>query len=336
MKGWKYTGRRLLLFVPQMLGVTTIVFIISRLLPGNPAYLIAGPRASEETIRNVTERLGLDRPIWEQYLTYLSGLIQGDLGRSWRTSQAVVDDLLQRFPATFELITAALLVAFMIAIPLGVMAALRPGGVADRASRAYSLFAGGLPDFWWALMLIFVLYSILSIVPPPIGRLDLDVAAPARVTGMLLVDSLLAGDLRALASAGSHLALPAFTLGFVYAGPILKITRTSMGEVMQSKFITYARASGLPRRKVIRYAIRNALLPVITMVGIIYSYLLSGAVLVEQIFAWGGIGQYAVQAVASSDYMALSGVVLVTTLFSLVVYMVVDLLYLAVDPRIQY
>lgn len=336
MKAWRYAARRLALFLPQVMGVTTLVFVISRLLPGNPAFLLAGPRASPETIQRLTESLGLDKPILEQYFQYLGALSRGDLGRSWLTSQPVIDDLLQRFPATFELITFSMLLAFAIALPLGVATALRPGGIADRIARGYGLLAGGLPDFWWALMLIFVLYGILTIVPAPIGRLDLDVVAPGRVTGMLVVDSIVAGDLRALGSAVAHLSLPAFTLAFVYAGPILKMTRSSMGEAMDSKFITYATAMGLPRRVVVRYALRNALLPVITMVGVIFSYLLSGAVLVEQIFAWGGIGQYAVQAVANSDYQALTGVVLTTTVFSLLIYLAVDLLYLAVDPRVQY
>src|SRR5581483_297426 len=336
MKSWAYVLRRLALLVPQALGVTTVVFVLIRLLPGNPAYLIAGSLATQDVIDSVTKQLGLDRPLWEQYVNYVASVARGDLGKSWLTSQSVSDDLLQRFPATFELITCALVLAFLIALPLGMMTALRPGGIADRIAAGYGMLAGAMPDFWWGLVLIFVLFGQLHIAPAPLGRIDLTVSAPAKVTGLYTIDSVLAGNWAALRSSLAHLALPAFALAFVYAGPILKMTRTTMTQVLLGNFIMYARASGLPERVVARYALRNALLPVITMTGITYGYLIGGAVLIEQIFAWGGLGQYAVQAITSSDYMAVSGMVLAATIFSLLVYLVVDLLYLAVDPRIRY
>jgi ABC-type dipeptide/oligopeptide/nickel transport system permease component len=181
-----------------------------------------------------------------------------------------------------------------------------------------------------------VLFGQLQLVPAPIGRIDIALVPPPPITGFYTIDSVIAGDWRALGSALAHLALPAFTLAFVYAGPILKIARSTMVQALLGNYIMYARANGLPRRLIARYALRNALLPVITMTGITYGYLIGGAVLIEQVFAWGGLGQYAVQAITSSDYMAVSGVVLVTTLFSLLVYLIVDLLYLVVDPRIRY
>jgi peptide/nickel transport system permease protein len=280
--------------------------------------------------------MGLDRPIWQQYLIYLANVAHGDFGKSWLTSHQVGADLLQRFPATLELITVALVLAFCIALPLGMMTALRPGGIADRLASAYGMLAGAMPDFWWALVLIFVLFGKFQVVPAPLGRIDVTIPPPMQVTGMYTVDSILAANWPALKSSASQLALPAFTLAFVYAGPILKITRTTMEQVILANFIMYARASGLPRGVVTRYALRNALLPVITMTGITYGYLIGGAVLIEQMFAWGGLGQYAVQAITGSDYLAVSGMVLATTIFSLLVYLVVDLLYLAVDPRIRY
>ncbi len=334
---WRtYLLRRLVLFVPQVLAVVTIVFVIVRLLPGNPAYLLAGPRASAEQIAAVTRDLGLDQPIPVQYLRYMGGLARGDLDRSFLTSQPVAVDLLHRFPATLELITCAVILAFLIAIPLGVASALWPGGIVGRIAGGYGLLAGALPDFWWGLMLALVFFGILGVVPAPIGRIDLSIAPPPTVTGFYTVDSLVTGNWAALGSSLAHLVLPAVTLAFVYAGPIVKITQSSMREALGARYIRYATALGLSRATVTRYALRNALLPVITMVAIVYAYLLSGDVLIEQVFGWGGVGQYAVQAVASSDYAALTGVVLSTTLFSLSVYLVVDLLYLAIDPRVQY
>lgn len=334
---WRtYLLRRLLLFVPQALAVVTIVFVIVRLLPGNPAYLLAGPRASQEQIAALTRDLGLDQPIPVQYVRYMSGLTRGDLDRSYLTSQPVTEDLLHRFPATLELITCSLILAFLIAIPLGVMSAVRPKGIVGRTASGYGLLAGALPDFWWGLMLALIFFGILRIAPAPVGRLDFSLTPPPTVTGLYSVDSLLAGDWAAFGSSIAHLVLPSVTLAFVYAGPILKITQSSMREALGARYIRYATALGLGRGTVARYALRNALLPVITMIGIVYAYLLSGDVLVEQVFGWGGIGQYAVQAVSGSDYAALTGVVLLTTLFSLSVYLVVDLLYLAVDPRVHY
>jgi ABC-type dipeptide/oligopeptide/nickel transport system permease component len=298
--------------------------------------MIAGPLATKDVIASVRQQMGLDHPIWDQYLMYLGRVLHGDLGRSWLTSSQVTADILQRLPATFELITLALILAFCIAIPLGMLSALRPGTITDRLVSAYGMFAGAMPDFWWGLFLVFVLFGKLRVVSVPIGRLSLSVLPPPQVTGLLTVDSILGGDWPALWSALGHLALPAFTLAFVYAGPILKMARTTMSQALLGNFIQYAKASGLPRHLIARYALRNALLPVITMTGITYGYLIGGAVLIEQIFAWGGLGQYAVQAITSSDYMAVSGVVLTTTVFSLLVYLAVDLLYLAVDPRIRY
>jgi peptide/nickel transport system permease protein len=332
----RYVVRRLLLLVPQVLGVTTIVFFLNRLLPGDPAYMIAGSLATKDVVASVRKQMGLDLPIWDQYFIYLGRVAHGDLGKSWLTSSQVTEDILRRLPATLELVTLALILAFSIALPLGMMTALRPGTIMDRLASAYGMLAGAMPDFWWALFLVFVLFGKLQIVPAPIGRIDLSLLPPPQITGLYTVDSILSGDWPSFWSSLAHLALPAFTLAFVYAGPILKMARSTMSQALLGNFIQYARASGLPKQIIARYALRNALLPVITMTGITYGYLIGGAVLIEQIFAWGGLGQYAVQAITSSDYMAVSGVVLTTTVFSLLVYLAVDLLYLAVDPRIRY
>lgn len=332
----RYAARRIAIFVPQLLGVTTVVFIIIRLLPGDPAFFLAGPHATPAQIAQMRSTLGLDQPIPEQYLRYLGGLIHGDLGRSFMSAQPITTDLAVRFPATLELITYSMIVGIAFAVPLGVRATLHPHGFANRIASAYGLLAGALPDFWWALLLVFIAYGVLGIAPAPLGRLDVLMDSPPPLTGFYTIDSILAGQWDVFASVASHLMLPVLTLAFIYSGPILKMTRSSLREVLGQKFILYARANGLSNRVVTRYALRSALVPVLTISGVTYAYLLGGAVLVEAVFSWGGLGQYAVQALSNSDYLALSGVVLVTTTFSLTVFLVVDLLYLWIDPRIRY
>jgi peptide/nickel transport system permease protein len=329
-----YALRRFLVIIPQILGITLVVFVLIRLIPGNPAYLFAGPTASPQTIRAIERDLGLDRPIWAQYLRYMRNLLHGDLGFSLLTSQPVLHDLLDRFPATLELITVAVLLMGLFHIPLGALAA-RGGGLTNRVANAYGLLAGSLPDFWWGLMLVFVFYTGLGWVPVPLGRIDLGME-PAHRTGFLLLDSLLTGDFAAFRSAAAHVVLPALTLAFIYGAPVLKHMRTTMSAILGAPYIEYARMCGLPPRVIFRYAFRNAVIPALTMGGITYAYLIGGVALVETVFAWGGLGQYAVQVTVSSDYLALSGTVLATTLFALSVYLVLDLLYAWIDPRVRY
>src|SRR5579872_1117288 len=261
----RYVSRRLVLLAPQVLAVTTIVFFLNRLLPGDPAYMIAGSLATKDVIASVRKQMGLDLPLWDQYLGYLGRVAHGDLGKSWLTSSQVTDDILQRLPATLELISLALFMALCIAIPLGMLTALRPGTLVDRIASAYGMLAGAMPDFWWALFLVFVLFGKLQIVPAPIGRIDLALLPPPQITGFYTIDSILAEDWAAFWSAVGHLLLPSFTLAFVYAGPILKMARSTMAQALLGNFVQYARASGLPRWMIARYAMRNAMLPVITM-----------------------------------------------------------------------
>jgi peptide/nickel transport system permease protein len=247
--------------------------------------------------------------------------------------------LVRRFPATFELVTFAFVLACALAIPLGVLAAMptrrRLGGVVKRLTFLYSLVAGALPEFWWALMLILVFFVVLGIAPPPLGRIAIFVGAPPRITGLYTVDALLVGDLTAFRSALSHLVMPAFTLAFVFGAPILKMTRSQMIDVMNADFIRYANACGMDPWRIRAYALRNALLPVITLIGLTYGYLISGAVLVETVFAWGGLGQFAVQSIVSSDYFAVTGAVMAVSIFALTVYVIMDSLYVLIDPRLR-
>jgi ABC-type dipeptide/oligopeptide/nickel transport system permease component len=335
MRFARYTGRRLLFLVPQLFAVSIIVFFLIRLLPGDPAFLMAGQFATKERIEEVRGDLGLDRPLYEQYLLYVGNVLQGDFGRSWRTSQSVLQDVKQRLPATLELVLCAGLLSVALGIPIGVYTAVKRRGIADKVLFGYGMLAGSIPDFWLGLILIFVFFSQLGIVPGPIGQLDPIVSAPPPVTGMIVIDALIAGEWEAFRSALWHLLLPVATLTLVYMTLIIKNTRSAVEEMMESDFVEHGRALGLPRRTLLRYALRNAMPPVVTVIGIVFWFLLGGAVLVETVFAWGGLGQYAVEAVVNSDYAPLQAFVLLAAVFTLVVFLLVDLAYFLIDPRIR-
>ena len=335
MRFAKYTGRRLLFLIPQLFAVSIIVFFLVRLLPGDPAFLMAGQFATKERIEEVRSDLGLDRPLYEQYLIYVGNVLQGDFGRSWRTSQSVLQDVRQRLPATLELVLSAGLLSVALGIPIGVYTAVKRRGVADKVLFGYGMLAGSIPDFWLGLILIFVFFSKLGIVPGPIGQLDPIVATPPPVTGMIVLDAMIAGEWEAFRSALWHLLLPVATLTLVYMTLIIKNTRSAVEEMMESDFVEHGRALGLPRRMLLRYALRNAMPPVVTVIGIVFWFLLGGAVLVETVFAWGGLGQYAVEAVVNSDYAPLQAFVLLAAVFTLVVFLLVDLAYFLIDPRIR-
>jgi ABC-type dipeptide/oligopeptide/nickel transport system permease component len=331
----KYIVKRLLFFLPMVWGLSTVVFFLVRLL-GNPAALIAGSLANAQTLATINARLGRDQPLGIQYIHFLQGLLHGNLGTSWVTGNPVLVDLTQRFPATFELISAGLLLTVIIGVPVGLLVALRPGRWYDRVIFIYGLFAGALPDFWVGLLLIFFFYVRAHLFPGPIGQLDLNIVPSHTITGMVVIDSLLTTNWPALRSSILHLVLPVITLVFVYTGPVIKMTRSIMEETLHSDYMDYAKVCGFSRRKMTMYALRNALPPVTTVVGFIYVYLFGGAVLVETVFAWGGIGQYSVQAITNIDFEALQGFVIVTAIISLAFYLVLDIIYTLLDPRIHY
>ncbi len=318
----------------MLFGMVTITFFVAHLIPGNPVYLIVGGAATQDQINALTHRLGFDAPLYVQYWRYLSSLVHGDLGRSLFTGQPVTADIAQRFPATFELITVSLALAVLVSIPLGVISAQRPGGLLDRGIFVYSFLGGATPDFWLALILVFIFYTTLGVAPAPLGRLGL-AQPPQHVTGMYLVDSLLTGDIETFMLVAPHYILPVATLVLVYSAPVMKMVRQTMTDVLQSDMIRFARACGLSTWRVSLIALRNSLPPVSTIVGITYGYLLGGAVLVETIFSWGGLGQYAVQAITNKDFVALQGFVLVAAFFSILVYLLVDLTYILMDPRVR-
>jgi peptide/nickel transport system permease protein len=297
--------------------------------------MIAGSMATPETLASITQRLGLDKPLHEQYIEYMVNLSRGDLGKSWFTGNPVSQDLLDRLPATLELITISLCSAILLAIPWGVVTAIKQGGVAERLSFFYGLLAGALPDFWLGLVLIYLLYYRLRLLPAPLGRIGLTVQPPDTVTGFIMIDSILQGNRESFISSIRHLILPVVTLTFVYAGPFIKMTRSTMIEMLESDFIAYAKACGLPFRTILYYAFRNTLPPIVTLIGVVYGYLLGGAVLIETIFSWTGVGQYAVQSILVKDFAAIQGFVLLASTFSIIVYLVVDLVYVFINPRIR-
>jgi ABC-type dipeptide/oligopeptide/nickel transport system permease component len=331
-----YVLRRALALLPQLLAISTVTFVLARLLPGDPVGLILGPMATPESLAKLRSEMHLDQPLYIQYYYYVSNVLHGDFGRSWSTSDSVWNDLIERVPATLELITYSLVLALIMGIAIGVAAAFRTGGWVDRVTRVYGLMAGAIPDFWLGLLLIFFFYYELRIFPAPLGRLDPFLNPPTHITGMYTIDSLLTGNWVCLLSAVTHLALPVITLAFASAGSIMRMTRSTVMGILDGDFIRHGRLSGLPERTLLRYALRNALPPVVTLIAIIYGYLLGGAVLIENVFGWGGLGQYAVQAMSNSDYAAIQGFVLVAATFTLFLYLVVDLLYFAIDPRITY
>ncbi len=332
----RYIGERVLFLIPQIIGIVLVGFVLIKAVPGDPATLMLGPMATPDSIARLRGELGLDKSLPVQFVIYLSKLAHGDLGTSWQTTQPVLEDLKVRFPATLELITFGLALALLIGIPLGIVSAMRTHRALARIGDFYGLVAGALPDFWLALLLIYIFYSLLGWVSSPIGRIDVSIVPPETITGFYTTDSLIEGNWQAFWSAVQHLILPVATLGLINAGPILKMTQSTMERMLQADFSQYERLCGLPEKLITRHALRNALPSVITIVSVLYGFLIGGAVLVEIVFSWGGAGQYAVQGVLNSDFNPVLGFVIFSALFSLVVYLLVDLVYLAIDPRIRH
>lgn len=335
MRLFRYALRRIVLIVPQILAVITVSFMLFKAIPGDPAVLMLGPQASKSSIHALRIELGLNQPLPVQFWIYLKGLFHGNLGTSWQTTRPVFQDLLIRFPATLELVTYGLIGALLIGIPLGVASAYNRKGVLGRIGSWYGLVAGALPDFWFALLLIFIFYTTLGWAPAPLGRLPVVAIPPPHMTGFYTIDSLLSGQWRTFVEAVGNLILPVGTLSIIYAGPILKITQSSMQRMLSGDSARYARLCGMTDKVILRRAFRNSLPSILTIVSVLYGFLLGGAVLIEIVFSWGGAGQYAVQGVLNSDINPVMGFVLFAACFSLVFYLVVDLFYFVIDPRVR-
>ena len=320
--------------LPALVAVVIVTFILTRVLPGDTATYFAGPTASADSIAQIRTALGLDRPLPEQFWSYVVALFHGDLGMSLTTGQPVLVDILARLPASAELTLCGLVLAMAIAIPLGVIAAVKQGSLADHACRVIVTAGVSLPVFFTGLLLVYVFYFLLGWSPAPLGRLDAFASAPPTVTGFYLIDAAVAGDWETWRSALAQLVLPAATLGLFALAPIARITRASMLAVLGAEFIRTARASGLASNTVIlTYALRNALLPVVTTLGMVFSFLLGANVLVEKVFAWPGIGSYAVEALIASDGAPVQGFVLTMAILYVVLNLTIDLVNRALDPR---
>jgi peptide/nickel transport system permease protein len=334
----RYIARRLGLMVVAALGVTLISFIVSHAVPADPVVSNLGQIASQrpEIVQAFREKWGLDKPLHEQYLTFVKNLLRGELGTSINTRRAVTKDLGLFMPATIELATAAVLFALVMGIPLGIFAAIRRDGPIDHLARATSLIGVSIPIFWLATVSLVLFYATLHWTVGP-GRLGPQMERPDIFTGLFTVDSLIAGDFETFQSAAAHLILPGLVLASSVMGLVTRVTRSSMLEVLSQDYTRTARAKGLSERRVVaRHALRNALIPTVTVLGLAYGGLLSGAVMTETIFNWPGLGRYAFQAVVTNDFPAIMGVTFVIGIMYVFVNLVVDLLYGWLDPRIHY
>jgi peptide/nickel transport system permease protein len=330
-----FVGRRLLSAVAALLGVTLIVFVLTHEI-ADPVYLILGQRATAQQYAQLRHTLGYDQPIWTQYFHYLGQLVRGNLGVSNYTLEPVSTDLEHRFPATFELAAAAMILGLIWTIPLGVWSALRPGSAVDRFSQGLVEFGVAVPSFFLGLIFVYLFYYLAHVAPSPVGELNISTLPPPRVTGFTVVDAALAGQWATVSSALGHLLLPALTLSITACPPMLQLTRNTMIGVLRSDFVKTARSLGVPEHTVSwRYAFRNALLPITTMTAMTFGFLLGGTVLVETVFSWPGIGLYAVQSMQRSDYQPVLGVTLLAAAVYILVYLIADILAILLDPRVR-
>ena len=327
--------RRIVGIAFVMIGVSVITFAISHVVPADPAVAALGDHATDAQIATFRAEYHLDRPLPEQYATYVVGILHGDLGKSIRTRRAVADDLADSFPATLELSFAALLISLLVGIPAGIWSAIYRGRLPDVIVRIAALAGGSLPVFWLGLIVIGLFYYQLGWLPGG-GRLDTFMSPPPTRTGLYVVDSVIALDLDALRSSLIHLVLPALTLGYFSTAVIARMTRSSMLEVLGQDYMRTARAKGLAERLIVlRHGLRNALIPTVTVIGLTFGSLLSGAVLTETIFSWPGLGRYATASAISLDFPAVLGVTLLAAIVYPVANLAVDVAYYWLDPRIQ-
>jgi peptide/nickel transport system permease protein len=332
-----YIARRVLFFIPMLVGITLLSFILSHAVPADPVTANLGEQASAnpEAVAAFRHQWGLDRPLYEQYGLYLWNLGHGDMGTSISTRQPVILDLKQRFPATIELALAAMVLSLVIGIPLGIFSAIKRDSVLDQIARVISLVGVSMPVFWLSLVALLVFYAHLGWAPPP-GRLSANIQAPQFVTGFILVDSVLAGRTDAAIDSLQHLVLPAIALSFYTLGVITRMMRGSMLEVLDEDYVRTARAKGLKENVVVlRHAARNGLIPIITVIGLSFGRLLSGAVITETVFAWPGLGLYAFKSATSLDFPAIMGAGIVIATAYIFANLLVDIGYAFVDPRIR-
>lgn len=337
MPVYQYILRRLILTIPLLIGITLIAFVISHAVPADPVTANLGQKAMSDPriVAAFRAEWGLDDPLTVQYMRYVGNLVQGDMGRSIKTRRAVIEDLRAYLPATIELATAAILFGMVVGMTLGVLSALKRNQPLDHIVRVISLLGVSVPVFWLALLALYIFYAWLGVAAGP-GRLDVGMAPPPHVTGFFTVDALLAGRWSVFSNALWHLALPALVLGSFTTGVITRVTRSAMLDVLSQEYMRTAHAKGLaPRVVIMQHALRNALIPIVTVIGFSYGNLLAGTVLTESIFAWPGIGQYAYRASTSLDFPAIMGVSLLIAMIFIIVNLIADVLYFSLDPRLR-
>jgi ABC-type dipeptide/oligopeptide/nickel transport system permease component len=328
--------KRLISVIFVLIGLSLITFTLSHVVASDPARLIAGPRASAESVAIIRKQYGLDRPLDEQYVTYMKGLLTLNFGVSLTTLRPVRTDLARYFPATVELSLAALVFAIVVGVPLGILSALRPNTMIDYFGRIISVSGLAIPVFWLALICQFLFFARLGWLPDG-QRLPINTQPPHAITRLYTIDALLSGNLSLFATVVEHLAMPAFVLGFSVLPVITRMVRAGMLETLGLDYIRTARSKGLSERMiVVRHALRNALLPTVTVIGMQIGVLFSGAILVEIIFSWPGIGRYAITGVTNFDYNAIMAVTLIIGFIYVLMNLVVDIAYLILDPRISY
>jgi peptide/nickel transport system permease protein len=331
-----YVARCLAMIIPTLLGATLVMFVLTMLIPGDPALMRLGNFATAEQLQSLRQEMGLDKPPYERYGLYLGGLLQGDMGRSWRTGNLVLDDLRVRLPMSLELGVCSMLLAIAIGIPVGVWGAASKDSVIDYGGKIYGILGVAMPLFWGGLILVYVFYFKLGIAPAPTGRINMLVSPPKAITGSYLLDSVLTGDLEAFMSSAAHLVLPVITLAVVTGASIARMTYTSMRKVLASPFILVSHAYGVsPWAIVYKFALKNALMPVVTLIGLQVGFLIGGVVLVEVVFSLPGIGRYAVESLLVNDFAPVQGFVLLVLVVYLLVNLLVDLLYSVLNPQVR-
>jgi len=326
--------KRILLLIPSLIGVTVMVFVISHVVPADPVGIALGPEATQEQINAMREAWGLNQPLYVQYGIFLRNLVQGDLGYSLVSKRAVTEELGYYFPATFELTTASMILSILLGIFIGIVSAVHRNRLFDHLTRTYCLFGISMPVFWLGLLLLLLFYVKLGWLPGG-GRIA-DGIQVERLSGLLILDSLLTGNWEALGSALLHLVLPAFCLSSSFLATISRIARSSVLQVIREDYVRTARAKGVPEFLVMaKHVLRNSLLPVITISGILYGQLLGGAVLTETIFSWPGMGRYVVRSILHLDFQPILGFTVLVAILYAVANLVVDLLYSVVNPQIR-
>ncbi len=331
----KYTLKRILMAIPVILGIVTIVFVLMRVFSSNPAYLLLGQRASAERVAELTSYLGLDQPIWKQYVIYLGQMFQGDFGDSLFSGLPVMQEIGERLPATIELALFSVLIASVLGVSLGVICAVKQNSALDRICQVGGLVGVSLPKFWLGLMLI-ILFAVNLGWLPVSGRFDF-MNRPETITGFMILDSIITGNWAALGSTLRYMLLPGVSIAIASVGTIMRYTRSTMLETIRQDYIRTARAKGLRERVVIiHHALKNALIPIVTVIGMELGGLFSGSVLVETIFAWPGVGKYIVDGINNSDYAVVQGGCVLVAVIAVGMNLVVDLLYGLLDPRIRY